>query len=250
MWAGLSTMNGSALKKERYSTSSWRRLIFELCVMLISQDQGQPPTTALDREFYMGNIYDSANGTRDTTCKDRPEECVSFITYIPRRLWLRRYQVWWQILFWQMLAFWLQDFLCSFQQIQHILRWLVRKKSNNQNIIHYLDDFLLVGKARYPCCWHALDTFHQVCAQLGVPIAKDKTVEPTTRLTFLGIEFDTVGMTLRLPQDKLTELQRRIQETLHISKTTLRDLQSGYWILLVRWWHQVGPLSGDSSMPL
>ena len=51
-------------------------------------------------------------------------------------------------------------------------------------------------------------------------------MEPTTRLTFLGIEFDTVGMTLRLPQDKLTELQRRIQETLHTSKTTLRDLQS------------------------
>ena len=53
-------------------------------------------------------------------------------------------------------------------------------------------------------------------------------MEPTTRLTFLRIEFDTVGMALRLPQDKLTELQRRIQETLHISNTTLRDLQSGY----------------------
>ena len=51
-------------------------------------------------------------------------------------------------------------------------------------------------------------------------------MEPTTRLTFLGIEFDTVGMTMRLPQDKLTELQRRIHETLHTSKTTLRDLQS------------------------
>ena len=88
-----------------------------------------------------------------------------------------------------------------------------------------LDDFLLAGKAHDPCCRHTLDTFHQVCAHHGVPIAKDKIVEPTTHLTFLGIEFDTVGMTLRLPQDKLTELQRRIQETLHISKTTLRDLQ-------------------------
>ena len=81
------------LKKERYPTSSWGRMIFELCVMLIAQDQGQPPTTALDMESYMGNIYDSANGTRDTTCKDRPEESVSFITYIPRRLRLSRYPV-------------------------------------------------------------------------------------------------------------------------------------------------------------
>ena len=83
--------------------------------------------------------------------------------------------------------------------------WLVRKKSNNQNIIHYLDDLLLVGRAHDSCYKHTLDTFYQVCAQLGVPIAKDKTVEPTTRLTFLGIEFDTVSMTMRLPQDKLTD---------------------------------------------
>ena len=39
-----------------------------------------------------------------------------------------------------------------FNKFSTFLRWLVRKKSNNQNIIHYLDDFLLVGKARYPCC--------------------------------------------------------------------------------------------------
>ena len=103
------------------------------------------------------------------------------------------------------------------------LHWLVSKK---QNIIHYLDDFFLVGKAHDACCKYTLHIFHKVCAQPGVPIAKDKTVEPTTRLTFLGIEFDTVGMTMRLPQDKLTELQRRIHETLHTSKTTLRDLQS------------------------
>ena len=140
-----------------------------------------------------------------------------------------------------MLAFWFQAFLCSFQQIQHFfLHWLVSKKSNNQNIIHYLDDFFLVGRAHDSCCKHTLDTFHQVCAQLGVPIAKDKTVEPTTRLTFLGIKFDTVGMTMRLPQDKLTELQRRIHETLHTSKTTLRDLQSiiGLLNFASRWWHQ------------
>lgn len=38
-------------------------------------------------------------------------------------------------------------------------------------------------------------------AQLGVSIAKEKTVESTTRLTFLGIELDIVQM--RLLQDIL-----------------------------------------------
>ena len=48
-------------------------------------------------------------------------------------------------------------------------------------------------------------------------LAKDKTVEPTPRVIFLGIEFDTVGIVVRLPQDKLTELQRRILQTLDTS---------------------------------
>ena len=71
-----------------------------------------------------------------------------------------------------------------FNKFSICLHWLVSKKSNNQNIIHYLDDCLIAGKAHDPCCRHTLDTFHQVCAPLGVLIAKDKTVEPTTRLTF------------------------------------------------------------------
>ena len=44
------------LKKERYPTSSWGEVDFELWVMLIAQDQSQPHITALDRESYMGNI--------------------------------------------------------------------------------------------------------------------------------------------------------------------------------------------------
>jgi hypothetical protein len=33
----------------------------------------------------------------------------------------------------------------------------------------------------------------------GFPLAEDKTVEPVEVLTFLGIEFDTIRMELRLP---------------------------------------------------
>ena len=66
-----------------------------------------------------------------------------------------------------------------FNNLSTVLLLLVSKKSNNQYIIHYLDDFLLVGKALDPCSIHTLDTFHQVCAHLGGPIANEKTMEPT-----------------------------------------------------------------------
>jgi hypothetical protein len=37
----------------------------------------------------------------------------------------------------------------------------------------------------------------------GVPLADDKTVEPTKVLVFLGIEIDTINMVMKLPQEKV-----------------------------------------------
>jgi hypothetical protein len=42
-------------------------------------------------------------------------------------------------------------------------------------------------------------------------ISEDKTVEPTEILTFLGIEFDTLAMELRLPNEKLVELKHTLE---------------------------------------
>ena len=35
-----------------------------------------------------------------------------------------------------------------------------------------------------------LETFSKVCFELGVPIAEEKSVEPTTVMVFLGLEID------------------------------------------------------------
>jgi hypothetical protein len=58
------------------------------------------------------------------------------------------------------------------------------------------------------------------------PLAEDKTVLPVKTLTFLGIEFDTVAMELRLTCEKLTELRQRIKLLLGCKNTTLREIQS------------------------
>jgi hypothetical protein len=42
-----------------------------------------------------------------------------------------------------------------------------------------------------------------------IPIKVDKTVYPTTTLTFLGLEIDTFSMKLRL-QDKLIKLREKL----------------------------------------
>ena len=81
------------------------------------------------------------------------------------------------------------------------------------------------GKSHDLTCQNTLLIFHQTCDQLGIPIAVEKTVEPTTSLTFLGIQLDTLSMQMRLPQDKLTELRTQIQHSLVVKKFTLQELQ-------------------------
>ena len=45
--------------------------------------------------------------------------------------------------------------------------------------------------------------------ELGLPLAEEKTDEPVTSLTFVGIELDTVHQTSRLPDSKLVDLKAR-----------------------------------------
>ncbi len=92
------------------------------------------------------------------------------------------------------------------------------------NGLHCLDDFLLMDEPDSPQCELSLQRVLAQCRVLGVPVAPKKTEGPTTKLVFLGIEIDTVAMTLRLPVVKLERLQREIQKWSTLKFGTKRDL--------------------------
>ena len=71
-----------------------------------------------------------------------------------------------------------------------------------------------------------MTTFTNLCSNLNIPIACDKTEGPATIITFLGIEFDTLNMIMRLPAEKILELKKKIIATMHAEKVTLKQLQS------------------------
>lgn len=106
------------------------------------------------------------------------------------------------------------------------LHWLTQNTSRNPNILHYLDDFLFAGKANSHQCQNTLVIFQNICQDLGVPIAQDKTTNPATIITYLGIEFNTTVMSMKLPQDKLSLLLATIQTAIQHQKVTLKFLQS------------------------
>ena len=83
--------------------------------------------------------------------------------------------------------------------------------------LHYLDDFLFLGPQNSDECASSLRAALAVCRELGVPVAPEKTEGPSSTITFLGIEIDTVLGQLRLPQEKLHNLQSTIGQWMKTS---------------------------------
>ena len=71
-----------------------------------------------------------------------------------------------------------------------------------------------------------LDKAVAVCNKLGLPVAPSKVIGPSTILTFLGIELDTINQVIRLPQDKLTTLKYLLREWQGRKMPTKCQLQS------------------------
>ena len=92
-----------------------------------------------------------------------------------------------------------------FNAVADALEWCA-KDAGVAFLWHYLDDYITVGRPHTGDCQWNVDVFHHVCERLGIPLAADKCEGPSTCLTFLGIEVDTVKMELRLPAEKLQRL--------------------------------------------
>ena len=91
---------------------------------------------------------------------------------------------------------------------QAVKRMMARK--GYDLLVVYLDDFLVIADSREACA-EALSVLIQLLRKLGFAIHWGKVVDPTTKITFLGIELDSLAMSLRLPADKLVALRQELQ---------------------------------------
>ena len=111
-----------------------------------------------------------------------------------------------------------------FHRLTQAVRRMMARKGYDLTIV-YLDDFLIISEYKHVCA-EALKTLIQLLRKLGFMIHWGKVVDPTTRITFLGIELDSVSMMLRLPQEKLLLLRQELQSSLSRKRFTKRQLQS------------------------
>ncbi|XP_006823663.1 uncharacterized protein LOC102802806, partial [Saccoglossus kowalevskii] len=112
-----------------------------------------------------------------------------------------------------------------FERFSSALEWILLKVVGVEATIHILDDFLFLARTRERC-FSELQAFLDLCADLGVPIAQEKTMGPNTSMVFAGIKLDTVQGECRLPQDKLLCCRSLIDTFLVRKKVMLNEIQS------------------------
>ena len=106
---------------------------------------------------------------------------------------------------------------------QSVKRMMTRKGFDL--IVAYQDDFLVIAQT-YEACLEAWLALINLLLQLGFELNYKKLVAPTTRLVFLGIQFDTGSCELALPQEKLEDIVEVTGSFLRKSRATKRQLQS------------------------
>ena len=92
-----------------------------------------------------------------------------------------------------------------FSALINAMMWVLHDRGVGA-ALHYLDDFLVLGPPASTVCEEALSCTLALCAELGFPVATEKTEGPATTITFLGIELDSMAGQVRFPEHKLTRL--------------------------------------------
>ncbi|XP_052062798.1 uncharacterized protein LOC127702580 isoform X1 [Mytilus californianus] len=112
-----------------------------------------------------------------------------------------------------------------FENFSTAIEWIAKNKVLIPNIVHILDDFMIVDKTE-DGCKKKLERFLAICKDMGIPISKEKTFQPSKVMSFVGYEIDTRLMEVRLPIDKLDKCHNLLTVVLQKEKITLRELQS------------------------
>ena len=89
-----------------------------------------------------------------------------------------------------------------FSAVADMVEWMLVNNHGVDFLRHYLDNFLTLGPPASSVCADNLRSCIKLCAELGLPLNPDKLEGPSTCLTILGIELDSVRLQARLPDNK------------------------------------------------
>jgi hypothetical protein len=92
-------------------------------------------------------------------------------------------------------------------------------------LVFYLDDILLGGRAGTDECAKAFERVRELAAKLGIVLHPTKWEAPTTRLTFLGIGIDSERMVVFVPEAKRAKANGLLATILGSRRASVHQMQ-------------------------
>ena len=77
-------------------------------------------------------------------------------------------------------------------------------------VYNYIDDFMSVNFYRE--AWASFNAMGNLLRDLGVNESMDKSVQPSQQVEFLGILYDLINMLIKLPEEKLKDMELVLQK--------------------------------------
>ena len=124
----------------------------------------------------------------------------------------------------------------AFPTIDDLVRIIYKKgvgcllfKRDIRRAVNYIYDF---GGADTPDqAWDAFYKLGSIIQQVGLTEAEDKASPPSTVMIFLGLEVNTITMTIKIPQQKLIEIRMELGRWFLGRRVTKKQMQSLVGIL-------------------
>ena len=97
-------------------------------------------------------------------------------------------------------------------------------KSQGHDVINYIDD--VIGFGTISTARPSFEALTKLLTDLGLDISIKKLVQPTTKVTCLGVEVDTKNFTVAIPHEKVAEIFQKCHQWTGKIHSTKKDLQS------------------------
>lgn len=94
----------------------------------------------------------------------------------------------------------------------------------NHDIMPYIDDFFGV-EPTYDAAQIAFSSIQGLLSELGAEESTAKAIPPATCITWIGIEFDSQAMEVRMPQQKIDDTLSLLRQWQDTTRATLQQLR-------------------------
>ncbi|XP_065185742.1 uncharacterized protein LOC135816471 [Sycon ciliatum] len=136
-------------------------------------------------------------------------------------------------IFWQgqfyhdkVLPFGLRSAPYIFDKFATAVQFILEDACHLSQLLHYLDDFLNVSPPHLPVAEHHRSLILDMLRYLQIPVASEKVEGPSTCLTFLGLELDSLTFEIRLPSAKHGTYIGKVNGLLQSGMASRRELAS------------------------